>query len=81
MNKLNHQPRMRDGKFACIDLPKICRISEFPELCERLQLFTRKPDTKTVYRWIERGALPTVDIAGQTCIAVHKYLHSLDLIY
>lgn len=87
MNKLNntptaaHAPRSRDGKIALADAPRVCSVTDFPRLCERLQLFNRTPHRSTVSRWISRGTVPTTRQNGQTYILVHAYLKQLGIAY
>lgn len=76
-----HAPRSRDGKIALADVPRVCSVTDFPRLCERLQLFNRTPHRSTVLRWIYRGIVPTTRQNGQTYILVHAYLKQLGLAY
>ena len=76
-----HAPRTRDGKIALADTPRVCSVTDFPRLCERLQLFNRIPHRSTVSRWIARGAVPITQQNGQTFILVHAYLLQLGLAY
>lgn len=76
-----HAPRSRDGKIALADAPRVCTVTDFPRLCERLQLFHRTPHRTTVLRWIYRGTVPTTRQNGQTYILVHAYLKQLGLAY
>lgn len=78
---LPHAPRSREGKWAMADIPKLCKVADFPTLCDELKLFSRRPDVSTVRRWIARGSLPTMQVGGSTVVRVHKYLSDLGLLY
>lgn len=77
MTKTAQKPRERGGKIALVDCPRVCTVSAFPALCERLNLFTRPPHRATVGRWVKSGTLPTVQQNGVTYILVHQYLKQL----
>lgn len=76
-----HAPRIAEGKIALADVPLLCTVAEFPDVCQRLRLFAKVPHRSTVARWVANGKLATLEHAGVVYVRVHNFLKAAGLAF